>query len=360
MKKISTLLVLLTLSLQLFARDFRKDLHASREKRIKNHYTVQAGDLLEIDNSYGRVHVNTWDKNEVEVEVKITTKARTEEKAEEMLDRINIDILSNEHGRHKIAYTTDIGKSLGINLNINTEMTIDYTVYAPKKNPLLITNKFGDVYIDDIEGKLEVEVGYGALTTREITGQNAKVKVTFGSASISSIETGEVEASYSKLSIDKASNIQVKNSFGKTNIDQVQTLDIYQKYGDLNIGTVGKIIGEVGFSGMDIDKLTKCADLTLRYCSRAKIRSIGTGVTLADIEGYFSTLYCGFEPGINMKIDGECSFGELKNDLPSSVLEIESNRNTEHSNTKFYNGKIGNGSNKLILNFHYGNVHLRD
>ena len=88
---------------------------ATKEKRMSKHYNVQFGDKLRISNTYGKVHINTWEKNEVSVDIVITTKAKTDEKAEKLMDRIQIDERNEDH---MLSYRTDVGNNNVINGNI--------------------------------------------------------------------------------------------------------------------------------------------------------------------------------------------------------------------------------------------------
>ena len=58
------------------------------EKEISKDYTISKGFELGIENKYGSIEVVNWDKNELSVVVLISTEAPTQDKAEEMLGKI--------------------------------------------------------------------------------------------------------------------------------------------------------------------------------------------------------------------------------------------------------------------------------
>ena len=43
----------------------------TRSKEVKKHYNVSADGKLAVDGKYGDVHVETWNKNEVDVIIKV-------------------------------------------------------------------------------------------------------------------------------------------------------------------------------------------------------------------------------------------------------------------------------------------------
>ena len=72
---------------------------AERSKEINKSYTVSAQPLLSIDNSFGRVEVQEWNQNKVEVFVEIKVETRYDDRADDLLDRIMIDIADDTPSR---------------------------------------------------------------------------------------------------------------------------------------------------------------------------------------------------------------------------------------------------------------------
>lgn len=323
---------------------------STKEKKISKRYAVSNGDKLAIDNKYGKIHINTWDKNEVTVDVVITVKAKNDDKAQDLLDRINI---REQAGGHTISFETEIGSNKVVNTT-NTHMQIDYTVNAPKRNALAITNKFGDVYLADQDGALDMTVGYGALKTEKLSGNDKYIKVSFGSALIASLETGKVEVSYSGLTINKAQKIDVTNKFGKSTIGSVNDLKISQQYGDLQLGSVERVSGSVSYAGMDIDKLLKSADMTLKYCGKADFGQIGAGVSMIKVNSSFSSLYYHLDNDASLSADISTSFGNVNNRSKYASLN-ESKAEGSHTFTR-YTGKIGRGAGDMQIKASYGNI----
>lgn len=320
------------------------------EKKITKNYTVNATDRLAIENEFGKVHVNTWTKNEILVEVTVRVQGKSGNKAQELLNSISI---SEKKAGGSIFLKTVRSKNF-----TNNSLTIDYVVNMPAVNPLSITNRFGDVYVADFSGELNVTVNYGAFRGDNFSGDNKSIKVSFGSCSIESIETGNVNAQYSKLNIEKAGKIEVTGMFGKSFIKTVTDLNITQKYGDLDIRSVNQITGTVEFANLMIDKVGKMANMTLRYSGNANFGTIGPGVDLIRINSSFSTLYFRFDEKSSLNLDVESRFGEMKY-LGSKYPELRTFKDSKGNNAT-YQGKIGKSpEGTLIINASYGNIHLQ-
>ena len=64
---------------------------AEKRKTFEKTYKVNSSDVLNISNKFGRVHVNTWNKNEIKVKVDMIARAGSESKVNEMLSRMKIE-----------------------------------------------------------------------------------------------------------------------------------------------------------------------------------------------------------------------------------------------------------------------------
>jgi len=328
----------------------------TKDKRIFRHYTVQPADALIINNKFGQVHINTWDKNEVTIDIKVTAKSRSEDKSQEILDHVSFDEQSKEPGRHDISITTVIAEKYTI--CCNDDVKIDYTISAPRKNAIDIKNKFGDVFVSDFEGKMQMDEQFGALTTQKITGGDKQIKVSFGSADIGYIESGDLDISFSKLTIEDARDITVSNKYGKSIINSVHNLDIKQRYGDLNIGTVSRLEGSAEYSGVNIEKVSKSCDMTLKYCGKANFASIGAGVDLFSLRASYGSVHCNIDEGADLTIDAAATYGSVKYEGGGS-LEFSEIGSGSYNHTQTYKGKAGAGKGKMDVDIKYGSLTIK-
>src|ERR1700722_4408489 len=139
----------------------------SKEKKISGHFSTDRGKLV-IDNRFGKLDIHTWDKNEVTVDITITAKANSADDAQRILDAISITEPRDKSDG--IVYKTVIGK--GKNSITNSEMSINYIINMPRRLTAEFTNKFGDIEISDVTGKLTIDLEYGALKTDAISGSD--------------------------------------------------------------------------------------------------------------------------------------------------------------------------------------------
>jgi hypothetical protein len=235
------------------------------KEKVKNYsksYSVDGNDKLQITNTYGKVTVNTWAKNEVKVDVQIKTYANEEDDAQKMLDNISI---TDSKENSLIFFKTNIERSTnssGSNLwgswfssgKSNTRKSeINYTVYMPAKNQLQISNTYGNVILPELSGKVILKITYGALTSQQLT--NPDIRMVYGDAKISGMTDGDVSITYGNLSLGTADKLKAKVTYGGMTIDRLKS------YGEL-----AAVYGD-GIKIMELDKNCKNVNVKAVYTS---------------------------------------------------------------------------------------------
>jgi len=320
----------------------------SKEKKLSGRFAASKGKLT-IDNSYGKLTINTWDRSEITVDITITAKAVSAGDAQELLNRVAIS--EPQNNGTGIFYKTVITKE---NRSIsNSEFHVDYIVNMPARHTAEFANRYGDIRISDIEGKLSINLEYGDLTTANIRGNDNDIKISYGSASIAYLEGGDIKASYSRLSITKAGSINVSNQFETTTIATVRNLDVDQKYGNLKIGAVEQLKGSTQYADLSVDKLMKSVQMKLSHCGNAKFDYVGPSVGTININSSFSNLSYHFDKNASLSGNIMVSFGNVSNEV-NNILLITSGRS--NAGAASYKAKIGNGNGNLDVKASYGNV----
>jgi len=307
-------------------------------KRIEQEFKVDAGKLLDIKSSFGKIHVNNWDKNEFKVVIDIRAESSTDARAQKLLDRIDINITENNNS---VIFQTILD---GSNSKGSEEFEVVYTVNMPTINPLKIKHSFGDVFLDNRQGLTQTDVSYGALKAKMLP-ENTSVKISFGSADINEIISGDLNSGYSKIYIDKSGILDVEQQFSQLEIMSIDKLTIESKYGDIKLGNVGTINAEVQFSGFTIEKLNESIVMNSKYVSGFEINSLSSKFSLVDLNGDFGSFKIRLENNVKANFEGYFSFADLKN----SGVDIDFNYSVKENNKSEYKGKINGGDPSKII-----------
>ena len=273
----------------------------SKTKNINKSYTVSSSDKLNIKNSFGKVEVHTWDKNEIKVDVNIEVSSNKEDLAQKILDGITV---SDEQTGKEISFKTSM-KGNNNNHGDKTSMKVNYSISMPALNPLYISNEFGATQLPDYRGEVELVSKFGSLTTGSLFNAK-KIDVEFGHANFEGINNG---------------NISIKYSNGK----------------------LGKLSGNI--------------KLNLEFSSSIKM-SMDNGLTGLDIKASYSTfsLKPVGDPSVSYTIF--TSFGNFRN---RTSLKFESDEGDDDKGPKFdhkYTGKSGSGSIPVKIKSSFSNIIL--
>ena len=323
----------------------------TKTKEVKKHYSVSANGHMAIDSKYGDVHIETWDKNEVDVVIKIKATKRSEAKAQQYLDKITIDI--DDASKNNLSFKTMINGSLD---NKNDErIEIIYQIKAPATLNMKLKNSYGNMYLEDASGGMSISVAYGNVNIGKLSGE-LEFKLSYGNGEIDQINHGEVIARYSNLDIESAGNVEVSNSYSNIAIGKSKDVELSNKYGNLTWSSLNRLSGYSKYGNVKISKLYNALTFDVMYGGGIKVGWISKDFTAIEVESSYATVVLKFQQGMSAMLDAEMKYCDLKN----YDIEFDHSFIDESGSMKYYKGKLGKGdySSKIKISSDYGNVKM--
>jgi hypothetical protein len=298
-------------------------------KSYSKTYPADANDKLVIDNSYGSVVINTWDKNYFKVDVTIRASAKSESQQKDMLDDVNI---SDSKNGSEVAFRTDIDKNKSIWKIIfgggnwgDHSLSIDYTVYMPAHNELVLRNRYGNIDLPELTGHVTVDCSYGSLHGKTLSNSS-----------------------------------EIRERYGNIDIDKMGTTTIDLSYGNLSLGSVGKIEANASYSGININKLRESGAFNIRYGGGLKIEDMDKSVNNLAVNTTYSSVNVGLSGDENANFEIVVHYGDFNyHDHNVTITDKTPGDNDRGAHTtKSFKGYVGkNGSGKSIsINASYGSV----
>ncbi len=280
--------------------------NVEKKRTISKTYTVGPDDRLSIENSFGNVTVTTWDKNTIQVDVEIGVHASSDEKAQRMMDEINV---TDHQGGQDISFKTDIGRMSGKDKNYNNndnvrKFYVDYKVSMPSKNALRVENSFGKINIPDFAGSASLTSKFGELTTGKIP--NAKL---------------------------------IHVEFGRAEIGPLNNADVIFKFNSRS-----SVAGIGGNSKVDI-----------QFCSQVSI-TVDNSIRELSLYQSYSTINLKVQDNLSAQFDVYTNFGSFKNKTDFNISEENEDDNSGPKFDKNYSGKAGGGTAKIKIKSSFGNV----
>jgi hypothetical protein len=287
-----------------------EDPRVEKRKTYSKSYPLSNNDKVSLNNQFGEMRINIWDKNEIKVDVTIIAKANTDEVAQKILDRISIE---DGKGGSGVWFKTHFKNQNddwdhGDKKEYKEQgMEINYVVNMPSGNPLDASNQFGAMFVPDYRGPVELESKFGSLTA----GKLANVK-------------------------------DVTVEFGKADIESI---------------TNGKLT--VKFSSADVKKLSGDVDTRFEFCDKIKV-VMDNSVKDLDLRCSYSTVYLDVSSNLSANFEIRTNFGEFNNKTAFAIKEDREDDDDRHGPRfdKQYNGTSGSGSSKVKIRSEFGEVVL--
>ena len=303
-------------------------------KKLTKSYPASASDVLSIDHNYGRITVNTWDKNEVKVDVEIKAYSEDEEDAQKLLD--GVTILNTKAG-NQISFKTNIKNTSKSNnwmsmsywnggSNNKQKVDVFYTVYLPAKTALNLKTNYTNVVLPDLEGSVNLNMNYGDLNSGNLSGNVNKIASNYGKIALSNIENTWLFCNYGNIKIAQAKNLNAI----------------------------------LAYCAIDLGKLEETATLKTNYSSGLKIGSLSKNFKSLNINSNYSTINLGFEGSESFNFDVSTSYAGFKYDEPKTKITFKTptDEAKDWSSTKQFKGFYGkaNSDANIIIKANYGSV----
>ena len=322
-----------------------------KSKEINKTYDFSAQGRLSLENKYGDMHIDTWDKNRVEVRVVVKARKSSESKAQEYLNKVEIDISDNN--KNDLSFKTIINGS--INNRNDDRLEIDYHVKAPIGFSMALKNSYGNLYLGNTDGDVQLKVAYGNLKVDKMSG-TVNLKVSYGNGEVESIGSGAMVVSYSNLSVEKIGNVDLTNNYSNIDLGETSDVEVSNKYGNVTMDANRSLKGFSKYGSVKIAKLYESISFDITHGGGLKVGWISKNFSKIDIESSYASVVLKFEKGMSAMLDAEMKYCDLKNyDIPFDHTFVD-----ESGTQKEYRGKLGAGSgtSRISIVSGYGNVKI--
>lgn len=251
---------------------------------------------VSIINKYGDLQVVHWDKDSVRIQVKVDVTSHKESKAQKLFESIDVKFKNNFF--YVVAETEMLGKNSVWNdisdatkqiFNSKTTSRIDYTIHLPNTSHLVINNKFGNIYLGDYNGELDIEVSNGDIKAHDLLGKT-KLNVSFGNIYISKIKNAIIQTASSEAEIEQVEYLETHTRSTKLFLEKVNELNLDSSHDKYHIGELSKISGKGNFTFLKIKELSKEVDIHQKY-GALHFRDIGNEVERFNLNTYKSDIH---------------------------------------------------------------------
>jgi DUF4097 and DUF4098 domain-containing protein YvlB len=233
----------------------------------------EPGSRLEITSARGSVNVVPWDEPRIKIVADKRVVAENEGDAQRLHEQTKPQISAAGS-----VVTVNLGSvsTTGEPFRWSPSLRTNVQIYVPRKAPVKVVNRRGDVTVESREGDVEIEDSHGSVTVRDIKG-NANINLRHGDVRAEQV-TGN-------LNIEgRADDVIVADVSGTVAL-------LGEFFGQTRVSRVGKAIRfsssktEMETGRMDGELSMDSGDLRASQLAGFKIRTRSKDIHLENIAG---------------------------------------------------------------------------
>ncbi len=325
--------------------------HGEFTKVIKKEFTVTPDVQLTVNNRFGKVHCTNWEMNSVSIEVTITVTAADQGEADKKFSRISVDFTDSPSSVSAITNMNEI-KNSG-----RGRFSVDYMISMPVTANLDVTNKFGDIFINELQGKARINLGYGNLEAKKLGNSDNLLEIKFSKARVNWIKGAVMTLKYSEMSLDYAGSLRLDSKYSNLDAQKIIALNMVFEGGNLNMENSSAVESRGKFSDIDIQRIGQSLNLDIQYGS-FEVHEMPADFTSVNIRNKYGDVSIGLSGQAKYSLEAELKYCEL--DYPAEKAKFSYRSTTPTANS--YKGTVGGSDSpvsKVVINSEYGNVSLK-
>ncbi len=279
------------------------------KRSVTRRFPASMETTLEVQNKYGKIQVVTWDKDSVRVGVDILLTESSASKLKKLKEDVRIDftgtstyiiaktLIESESGR----IASELKSISNTITGTNKRMEINYMIYLPEYMDVVLNNKFGDIYLDDMGGQVDIELSNGVLKANRLEG-NSAIDLSFANGMIKSLGSATMKLSYSDLVLNDAGQLDLDSKSSKLNVDSVNVLKINSRRDKLYFKKVEYFYGKSNFTQVWVYDFLRESDLYMKY-GELTIEHVMPGFSKIFVESEYTDVSLYFNRKSNLAFD---------------------------------------------------------
>lgn len=196
--------LLLFICICLAGNSWALEADTSQKEFIKSYSEIE-NETLYIDNRFGNITLSQWNQRTIRVSIQIIASGEDKVAADKSMERI---IINDEHTKSAISFVTTISSpTRGLpSGQADASVAIHYLVQVPRGQAINLKNQFGNIRLEDCDGKTDITLRYGTLDAGRLIG-HTNISLQQGSVTIKALNGGRITArGFESLNVGIASS----------------------------------------------------------------------------------------------------------------------------------------------------------
>ncbi|MDL2239743.1 hypothetical protein LJC69_03095 [Bacteroidales bacterium OttesenSCG-928-K22] len=328
-----------------------KSYQKKAKKQLSQSYKVSDNCKLSINNSFGKIEIVEWDKNEILFEVTITGEAKTESKAYDIIECIDVVFAQSSKGKQSIVQASTKTCNKAKNQN-DSNYSVDYVVKVPASVYMELTNQFGNIYLGDVQNDLNVKLSFGDIHANKLMGQHNQIYISFGDVEITEVVNClKLKAQHGdKCVFNTVHLLDADIQFSKIVIEnKVDDLTLKVQHSSTSLNEIDEAEIEAQFTNVKINKLNHSLNGTKVQHGNLKVNEVAPNFSEILVNASFGNVNLGLNNKHSFIADLSTSFGNIKLNDITAYHTSSSDKNSKNSNTQRINAICGSNRSTSSL-----------
>lgn len=317
-------------------------------KEVHKKFDASQVEKLIIETKFGDATIKDNGSNAVTVDVWITTDEENAKKAQQVLDRINVDVSLE-------------GKDLHVETNIESNnmgkssFTIRYEINIPKEKDLVASAKYGNLYIENLTGNGTIDVAYGNIKAENLTTKNdLALELAYGNGDVENVNNALLDIKYSNFNLKgKAGKLTIDSKYSHLKLNDVVEVVCDSKSDEFKVEAVEKAVFDMGYTNLQIGNLSKVLVVESGY-GQVKVGFVEEGFERIVVENRYGDVRLSIDENAVYTIDLEGSYCDL------NVPKCDNCSKTTDRQNQNVKGVIGVGkpTSSVVGTSNYGAIKI--
>ncbi len=337
----------------------------SEKKTYRETMPVTRETTLEVDNKYGTIQITSWNKDSVEIRAEVEAFSSDLDRLRRMFQGIDVNISSTSYLiRAYTSFTQNISMLFesfkGLTSKIipyESRIQVNYYINAPEYIDMRITNKYGDVYMENNTANLTLNLSNGSFKANVLNEVNG-FDLIFCDATVNKLVKGRLNTSFSEVEIDESVDLSITAVSSKFNLEKTGTLNTESRRDKFFIGTVNSLRGNSYFSDFRIEEVQKEINMVTKY-GDLDAEFITKGVEMVTLNSNYTDISLAFDKSLSYNLDIRYLNAFVV--LPEDDSKLEKKVLNEEKKEYMTYGTVGKnpGNVKVVIDATRGNIYLK-
>ena len=321
-----------------------------KKKEISKSFSVSKNSLLFVDNRFGNMTITHWNRSEASIRIEIESAASGEQRAQQNLDRVKIDLRQDGD---KVSAITSWGK-LNQNGNNNERLTVNYFISIPSTMKLELIQKYGNITLPSKnEGESNITVKFGNISAGSFT-KDLSLDAKYSNVVIRDLVKASLDLGFcGDVELGNSKNLTIDSKYSTLKMGDADVLNLENKFGNLKVGKLKKAVVEMKYSDITVEHLSEELRVSSLDFGTLKINNLDADFKLLEAEARYGTLDIRVSPKVSFQINAErigdnldiIGLQETKHNIENKInhyIEINGggSRRINFDGNKFSNLKI--------------------